>query len=177
MSRYSVDLRAALVTGRIVGFARRLQLAGLAIALALVINSPSPAQVATDAILQLDMLDTPTDDLIRLSTAYADALRDLKSARLSIDTVRGLLRSASVTNLELQIANINLEAAERKVQILRMIAEKQLEAAENKLEIVKYIETLGNPMVRKGANGEDRNFIRANDEATVRILKTILAMK
>lgn len=136
---------------------------------------PASAQVPTDALTQLSMLDTPTDDLIRIGTAYADALRELKVARLSIDTVQTLRPSAVVTNLEVQIAQLNLEAAERKLTILRAIVEKQLAAAENKLEIIGYLEKIGTPL--GNGQGNDKNFMRVNDEATVAILRTILAMK
>ena len=88
---------------------------------------PAHAQVPTDAITQLSMLDgPPTDDLIRLSTAYADALRDVKAARLSIDTVKTLRPSTVVTNLEVQIANLNLEAADRKLMVLRQSPKSSL---------------------------------------------------
>jgi hypothetical protein len=158
---------------------RRLgRLASLALALLLLGNSPAPAQVATEALVQLEMLDTPIDDLTRLATTYADALRDLKSARLSLETMQSLRPSAVITNLEVQIANVNLEAAQRKVEVLRSIVEKQLAAAENKLEIVSYLERLGSPLGNNGqADGGERNYIRANDEATVKILKTILSWK
>jgi hypothetical protein len=148
------------------------------LALALSVNAPAHAQVAPDFLNQLDALDTPTDDLIRLGTEYPSALRDLKAAKLSIDTVQTLRPSAVVTNLEVQIATLNLEAAERKVQVLRAIVEKQLAAAENKLEMIKYLEKLGSaPAQDNAANGGTRNFMRANDEATVRILRAILEMK
>ncbi len=144
----------------------------------LIIDADCHAQADIEALplLQLDMLDTPTDDLLRLAEAYPDALRDLKAAQLSIETVTRLRPSAVVTNLEVQIAKLNLEAAERKAAIIRMICEKQLRAAENKLAIVTYLENLGNPIGKQG-DGEDRNYVRVNDEATVRILKTILAMQ
>lgn len=154
------------------------RLSWLALGLALLSVTPCPAQITGDTILQLDMLDTPTDDLIRLGTTYADSLRDVKSARLSMETIHRMRGNAVVTPLEEQIARLNLEAAERKVQIVRMIVEKQLAAAENKLEILKYMESLpGAAADQAGNGGTERNFIRANDEATVRILKAILAMK
>ncbi len=133
--------------------------------------------MSLDGVVPLSALETPTDDLIRLATSYADAFRELKIARLNIETVNKLRPNAVVTNLEVQIASLNLEAAQRKVQILRAIIEKQLAAAEDKLEIIKYLETLGDPAAGRGQNGpNERSFIRAQDEATVRILKLILAM-
>ena len=70
------------------------RLAWLALTLAMFVSTPCQAQVATDALVQLGMLDTPIDDLVRLGTSYADALRDLKAARLSIQTVQTLRPSA-----------------------------------------------------------------------------------
>ena len=147
-----------------------------AIGITLLLAAPGQAQFATDALTQLEMLDTPTNDLIRLSTAYVDALRDLKSAELSIQTVQRLRPSAVVTNLEVQIAEVNLEGARRKVAILRMVAEKQLLAAKNKLAIVGYLEQLGDPVDKNGNNGKRQNYVRVNDEATIKILKSLLAM-
>ncbi|MBM97938.1 MAG: hypothetical protein CMJ77_02340 [Planctomycetaceae bacterium] len=127
-------------------------------------------------LVSWNQLETATDDLIRLSTSYTDALRDLKIARVSVDTLQTLRPNVVVTNLELQVATLNVEAAERKVKLLRAIAEKQLMAAENKLEIVKYLEArFGEPSNDNNLN--DRQFIRAQDEATVQILKMILEMQ
>lgn len=140
----------------------------------LVLNSKASAQAITD-VIPLDQLDTPTDDLVRLSTGYADALRDYKVAKLSIDTVRTLRPNVVVTNLEIQIAALNLEAAERKVNLLRLIVEKRLAAAENKLRIMKYLDTVGRPAgVDEGP--KEMAFLRTNDEATIEILRAILAM-
>ena len=167
----STGLRSKLIRRRV------MQAASLVFAACCFLSSePARAQDLADTIAQLSMLDTPTDDLIRLSSEYTTALRDLKVARLSIDTVQTLRPNAVITNLEVQIANLNLEAAERRLAILRAIVEKQLAAAENKLEIVGYLESLGSPLGDQ--QGQDAgNFMRENDEATVKILKMILAMK
>ena len=157
-------------------FGRHSCLPPLVLTCTMLLSSVGTAQVATDAVLQLDMLDTPTDDLVRLATTYTDALRDLKSARLSIETVQRLRPSAVVTNLEVQIAQVNLEAAERKLTILRMIAEKQLKAAQNKLAIVNYLEGLGSPLGEPAEPESRHDFVRLNDEATIEILKAILAL-
>jgi hypothetical protein len=124
------------------------------------------------------MLDTSVNDLMQLATDYADALRDWKSAKLSIETVHTLRPSAVVTNLELQIARVNLEASEGKLRILRAIAQKQLTAAENKVEIVRRLEELQSPLT-EDENGQRQrpSYVLANDQATVDILRMILAMK
>jgi hypothetical protein len=152
-------------------------LAGVAIFALTLAHCPVQAQIATDALVQLEMLDTTPDDLMRLATTYADALRDWKSAKLSIDTVQTLRPSAVVTNLEVQIARVNLEGAESKLRILRMIVEKQLVAARNKLEIVRRLEELRASTQTGDAQPEERNYILANDEATVKILEEILKMR
>lgn len=128
-------------------------------------------------IVSWQQLETPTDDLIRLSTTYTDALKELKVARLSIDTLQSLRPNAVVTNLEIQVANLNLEAADRKVKLLRAIVEKQLLAAQNKLEIIKYLEARFAAPNGDDDNLNDRQYIRAQDEATVQILKMILEMQ
>jgi hypothetical protein len=144
-----------------------------------VCHSEGRAQDATalDQIIDLSGLDTTADDLVRISTTYADTLRDLKIAQLNLETVQRLKPSVVVTNLEVQIAHLNLEAAQRKLQILRMIVEKQLAAAEDKLEILKYLESLGTAPAQGAAVPDRRSYARAQDEATVKILKAILAMR
>lgn len=130
--------------------------------------------VGLDSVVSLTALETPTDDLIRLATEYADAVKEAKVAQLNIDTINRLRGNAVVTNLEVQVANLNLEAAQRKLAILRAIVQKQLQAAQAKLEIVKYLEGLGGdeqPNVPTQSSS-----VRAQDEATVRILKMILDM-
>lgn len=119
----------------------------------------------------LAALDTPTDDLIRLATEYADAVRDLKIARLNLDTVQRLPPNAVITNLEVRIAGLNCEAAQRKSQILRLIVEKQLAAAEDKVTVIHAIEKMG---VAKTT--PQPNYELVQTEATIKILRMILAM-
>jgi multidrug resistance efflux pump len=135
-----------------------------------------------DSVVSLTALETPTDDLIRLATAYADALKEFKTAQLNLETIQKLRPNAVVTNLEVQIAQLNLEAAQNKMKVIRAIVEKQLAAAQDKLEIIKYLETLGNgPAGAAAANADvpanGRNYVRAQDEMTIQILKMILAMR
>jgi hypothetical protein len=170
---------ARLAAVRVIMLRRRHHpFAALALLLASLAPTPVQAQVATDVLVQLEMLDTTPDDLMRLATTYADALRDWKSAKLSIDTVEALRPSAVVTNLEVQIAKVNMEASDAKLLILRAIVEKQLAAARNKLEIVRSLEKL-ETVLGNAENGQpaERNYIRANDEATIRILEMILNLK
>jgi hypothetical protein len=135
-----------------------------------------------DSVVSLTTLETPTDDLIRLATTYADALKEFKQAQLSLETIRGLHPNMVVTNLEVQIAQLNLEAAQNKMKVIRAIVQKQLEAAQKKLEIVRFLEkrSLG-PAAAGAAEGElpvnGRSYVRVQDEMTIQILKMILEMR
>jgi hypothetical protein len=127
-------------------------------------------------LVPLTELETPTDDLIRIATEYAEALREMKTAKLTADTLQRLSASAVITNLEIQIANVNVVTAESKVAILRAIAEKQLAAAEAKLKLLRDLQREAN--VRANAEvGTDNQLLVAQAEATIAILKMILAMK
>lgn len=123
-----------------------------------------------DAASALRALETPTDDLIRMASEYADAVRDLKIARLNLETVQRLKPNAIITNLEVQIAALNMEAAQRKAQVLRVIVEKQLSAGEDRIEVIKQLEKLG------AQTPTQRNYELIQAEATVKILRMILAM-
>jgi hypothetical protein len=157
---------------------------GLTIVLALALSAIgsksalAQAQVAPLAdVVGLDELETSTADLIRLATSYSDALRELKTARMTVSTLQSLRPAAVITNLEVQVAQINVEAAETKVLIMRTIVEKQLAAAQAKLEIVKYLETMGEQgQGNANALGQSRSRV-AQAEATINILKMILALK
>ena len=110
------------------------------------LTSRAQAQVDVTPLsdaLGLNELETSTADLIRLAEAYCDALRELKTARMTVSTLQSLRPAAVITNLEVQIAQINVQSAESKMLIMKTIVEKQLVAAEAKLEIVKYLETMG----------------------------------
>ena len=151
----------------------------LAVALSAAWSPGVQAQVSplADAVA-LDELDTTTGDLIRLATAYSEAMREVKTARMSVQTLQSLRPAAVITNLELQIAQVNVQVAESTLQVVRMIVEKQLAAAEAKLEIVRYLESIGEEVNGDATAvlGQSRSRI-AQAEATINILKTILAMK
>ncbi len=152
---------------------------GLAVALSATWSHGVQAQVAPlSDVVALDELETTTGDLIRLATAYSEAMREVKTARMSVQTLQSLRPAAVITNLELQIAQVNVQAAESTLRVVRMIVEKQLAAAEAKLEIVRYLETIGEQVNgdAKAVLGQSRSRV-AQAEATINILKTILAMK
>lgn len=122
--------------------------------------------------LPLAELEVRADDLIRLSTASADAVRELKNARLTLETLATLRPNAVITNLEYQIACTNAETAQQKVRLLRAIAEKLLAAAEAKVEVLQRLESLGKAGAGPPAARERVRLAQA--EATVMILKMII---
>jgi len=125
-------------------------------------------------MVPLQELETVTDDLIRLATSYADALREYKTAKLTLDTLQNLRPNAVITGLEVRVAQVNAETAQAKLTVLRAIVDKQLAAAQTKLEIVKRIEAMDN----QGGSGAPESKLRVSQaEATVAILKMIQAMK
>jgi hypothetical protein len=128
-------------------------------------------------VVPIAELEIRTDDLVRVATSYADAVRELKTAELSVKTLQVLRPTANVTNLEMQIASINLKTAEQKVQILRAIAENLLMTAQAKLDFLKRMEA-GDQAPAPGATPPPQSNPRlAQAEATVRILQMILEIK
>jgi hypothetical protein len=164
------------------GARRPLWCAGLAIIVQLclwgvetspVLGQPVPL---ADVVPTWDELETPVDELMRLATGYADAMREWKTAKLTADTLQVLRPNALITNLEVQIARVNVETAEAKVVVLRAICQKQLEAATSRLELIKRLESIGAQAPAEG--GVNQSRIRVMQaEATVAILKMILAIK
>ncbi len=158
---------------RVTNASRTLLLVGC-----MVLAGQAPAWAQTDAMLDaseaLTALDTPTDDLIRLATEYSDAVRDLKISRLNLDTVQRLKPNAVITNLEVQIAALNCEAAQRKLQILRLIVEKQIAAAEDRIVVIHEIEKMTSGA--GAAPAGQRNYELSQTETTLKILRLILAM-
>jgi hypothetical protein len=112
-----------------------------------------------------------TNDLIRLATTYAEAVGEIKIAKLRQQTLEALRVSAPVTSLEIRIAEINVSTAEQKLAFLRKIAQKELNAAQANLEMKKQLWKIAE------ANGADDarakpDLVRA--EAEVEILQMIL---
>ena len=126
--------------------------------------------------MPLEELDVRTNEMVQLATAYADTLRDLKIARLSIETLNALRGSTVVSQLEIQIAQINVRIAESKLSILRAIAEKQLAAAKAKLEILEQMERVGEKAAADAPRSSNRIQI-AQVQATIDILQMILDLR
>lgn len=123
-------------------------------------------------MVPLEILETTTDDLIRLSTSYADAIRELKTAKLTLDTLQSLKPNAVLTGLEVRVAQVNVQTSESKVMVLRAIVEKQLVAAQERAEIMRRLEaSAGN-----GNAAQTKPYL-SQAQATIDILKMIIALK
>jgi hypothetical protein len=174
--RYRKDDAGTPATGRSSKNALwRLGIAILMLAAILACPRISHGQVVPlEDVVPLEELDVRTDDLIRTATSYADAVREMKTAELSVHTLQVLRPNANVTNLEMQIANINLKTAEQKVKILRAIAENLLQTAQAKRDFLKRMEGSA-PAAAPGATpAAQANPRLTRAEATVRILQMIL---
>lgn len=143
-------------------------LAGTLTACAFAPSRGAAQVVPLQDIIPLDQLEIRAGDVIDLATSQADAVRELKTAQLSMKTLQMLQPSAAVTGLEMQIAQLNVQAAESKVRILHAVAEAQLATARSKLEI---LQRLGN-----GQNPDVTNPLIRQAEAMVRILQMIIAI-
>ncbi|MBN1852964.1 MAG: hypothetical protein JW829_09580, partial [Pirellulales bacterium] len=121
-------------------------------------------------------LEIATDDLIRVATSYADVLREFKTAQLSVKTLQTLHPNANITDLEIQIALINLKTAESKVRIIRAIAEKLLAMAQAKLDFLKRMEQ-GDVTPPNGVAPGQVHPRLAQAQLTVDILQMILALE
>jgi hypothetical protein len=124
-------------------------------------------------------METRPDDLIQFATSYADALRDLKIAQLSGETLQSLRPNAVITPLELQIAGINMRTAETKVAMIRAVIEKQIAATDARLRALRRLETIEQEADEREAEprGGTASLIAeriAQAEATKSILQMIL---
>jgi hypothetical protein len=117
--------------------------------------------------------DIRSDDLIRLSTSYAEAVQEFRTAELRLKTLRVLGGNSNVTGLEVQIAQIDLSVAESKLRILQAIGEKLLAIAVARGEFYRRLQQEGNLPVAPG--GTTSPQLR-QAEADLRILQMILAM-
>jgi len=95
---------------------------------------------STEDLVPTAELTIGANDLIRVATSYADAIRERKTAQLSVNTLKSLRPNANITDLELRIADVNLSTAESKVRILRAMAEKLLAIAQADLEMLERVE-------------------------------------
>jgi hypothetical protein len=140
-------------------------------------TKPAPAAqfAPLGDVVPLDQLEIRADDVIRLATSLADAVRELKTAQLSVNTLQSLQPHAAVTGLETQIAQINVQTAQHKVTILRAIAEAQLAAARTRLDFLRRI---GGVQTGEAVVTDTQTIPQvAQAEAMVRILQMILEIK
>ena len=141
------------------------------------------SQSALGQIIPSDELEVRTTDLIRLAGSYADAVGELKVAKIRVATLTALSQtSLLVSRLEIDVAKINVQTAETKIAVLRAIAEKELAAAQAKLEMLRRLEKAAEKLSTDAtdatatATAQTKPMI-AQAEATVRILQMILAIK
>jgi hypothetical protein len=143
----------------------------------------SPAQnIPLNDLVPLQDLEVRTTDLIRLVEAYSDGLRDLKVAQLNLEALTTLSASTVVSQLEIRIAKLNVQTAERKVTIFRVIAEKELAATQAKIGILEQMEKVGEKADKTekpvAAAPTSQNRVRiAQARAVANILQMILEMK
>ena len=81
-------------------------------------------------------------DLIQLASVYVDAIRDFETAKIRAAPTKGISQEESA------IRAINMKAGERKVELLRAIAEAALRGADGELQIARTRHNAGD---RKGS--------------------------
>jgi multidrug resistance efflux pump len=115
-------------------------------------------------------------DLVSLATSYADAVGEVEIAKLEYESRKQLAERNTIPAQELAIAQIKFKTAERKVALLRSIAEAALmetkadmDAARSQLESVGK----GRPDDRSAIRAAEAQVIRA--ESRLRVLESILA--
>ena len=74
-------------------------------------------------------------DLVHLATVFVDAIRDLEMTKVQVKNTEQLAANKVISAEEATITRIKHEAAKRKVDLLRAIAEGSLRGAENELQI------------------------------------------
>lgn len=82
-------------------------------------------------------------DLVSLANSYTDATANLRMASLHHTRLQQLQKSAAVSNEEVEIAAIKLDAAERKVDLLRSIAQSALRTSEMELQVLHQLHKAG----------------------------------
>jgi beta-lactamase regulating signal transducer with metallopeptidase domain len=115
-------------------------------------------------------------DLVRLATSYADAVGELELAKLECESRKELADRNAVSKHELAIAEIRLNVAQRKVALLRSIAESALAETKAEMDAAKgRLESVAKerPNDRSGVRAAEAQVIRA--ESRLRVLESILA--
>lgn len=113
-------------------------------------------------------------DLVSLATSSADAVGEFEIARLEYDNRKELAERKAVSAHELAIAEIKFRTAERKVRLLRSIAESAIMATEAEMDAAQT--RLGQAM-KKRRDASTLKAIRSEvvrAESRLRILKSIL---
>jgi len=125
-------------------------------------SPPQPASTTT-AEAGLRVPAGAQTDLIQLATTYVDAVRDLRTAKIRLSSAEAGVTPVS----EREIQRVNVEAAQRKVELLREIITGAMHGAERELQDHARLTRL-----------HERGFVARPDtsaaENKVRVLKMIL---
>jgi len=89
-------------------------------------------------------------DLISLANSYTDAVTNVKIASVEHARLQQLRKSAAVSEQEAEIAAIKLEAAHRKVDLLRSIAQTALKTTEAELRVLREWHKTGRQVAGAG---------------------------
>ena len=114
-----------------------------------------------------------SDDLIRLTTAFAEGAQEYKTADLRLKTLRSLGANASLTGLETQVAQIQLNTAASKLQVLQAIGEKFQLIAKARVDFFRQLEKENG---ERGVAGGKLTSPLRQAEGDLRIVNMILAM-
>jgi len=114
-----------------------------------------------------------SDDLIRLTTSYSEAVLEYRTASLRYRTLQRLGPNANLTGLEIQLAELSVQTARNKLEVLQAIGEKLLALAESRAAFIRRLEREGDLPPAAGSGPNPRLM---QVEADVNILRMILAM-
>lgn len=137
---------------------------------------PTPAWAApSTATAERRVPEGTRLDLATLATSYADVQAELEIAKLEYEGRKQLAERKAISSHELAIAEIKFKAAQRKVDLLRSIAEAALmetradmDAAKRQLESVAK----GQPDDRAAVRAAEAQVIRT--QSRLRVLQSIL---
>jgi beta-lactamase regulating signal transducer with metallopeptidase domain len=115
-------------------------------------------------------------DLVSLATSSVNAAGELEITKLEFEGRKQLAKQTHIPAQELAIAEIKFKTAERKVAVLRSIAESALVETKAEMEAAKsQLESLAKeqPRDRSALRAAEAQLIRA--QSRLRVLESILA--
>ena len=138
----------------------------------LICSAAAQGQTLAELELPIGETEIRSDDLIRLATSYGDAVLEYRTASLRLTTLRRIGSSVSLSGVEAQLAQVELQSAANKLQILHAIGEKLLAVAHSRAEFFRRLEREG----ELPAAGAAPSPMVQQAEADIRIIKMILAL-